>query len=93
MNEYTKIIVIALIMGGLFFGGGVLGTIAPIWKTQEIKDLDESINQLGKSICEEEYSMDYESYIDNTLRCKPFAESYDGIKVEVPKDTRGELKW
>ncbi len=45
----------------------------------------EYIEQLGQSICEEEYGMDFESYIDNTLRCKPFTETYDGIKVEVPK--------
>lgn len=45
----------------------------------------DDIEMLGQSICEEEYGMDFESYIDNTLRCKPFTESYDGIKVEVPK--------
>lgn len=43
------------------------------------------IEQLGQSICEEEYGMDYESYIDNTLKCKPIKETYDGIKVEIPK--------
>ncbi len=27
--------------------------------------------------------MDYESYYDGVLKCKPFKESYDGIKVEI----------
>ena len=41
------------------------------------------IEQLGKSICEEEYDLDFESYYDGVLKCKPFKESYDGIKVEI----------
>ena len=48
--------------------------------------------ELGKSICEEEYGMDYESYINEVLRCKPFKESYDGIQVEVPKGTNEKLR-
>ena len=43
------------------------------------------VEQLGKSICEEEYGMDFESYYEGVLRCKPFKETYDGIRVEVPK--------
>ncbi len=45
----------------------------------------EDTKQLGQSICEEEYGMDFESYINKVLKCKPFTESYDGIKVEIPK--------
>ena len=42
------------------------------------------IEQLGQSICEEEYGMDYESYYDEVLKCQPMKESYDGIKVQIP---------
>ena len=64
--------------------GLVLGMVIGIGIFVLCDDKD-AVEQLGKSICEEEYGMDFESYYDNTLRCKPFTESYDGIKVEVPK--------
>jgi len=44
-----------------------------------IKDTEE----LGQSICEEEYSMDFESYMRNELTCKDriVSGNYDGIKI------------
>lgn len=62
-----------------------LGVLFTLFIMVIFDDSDYRIEELGKSICEEEYGMDYESYYDGTLRCKPFTESYDGIKVEVPK--------
>ncbi len=40
--------------------------------------------ELGQSICEEEYGMDFESYYNEVLKCKPILEHYDGIKVQIP---------
>ena len=65
-------------------------TLGMSWGDMErytIHFLKPYLEELGKSICEEEYGMDYQSYYKGTLKCKPFTESYDGIKVEVPKDT------
>ena len=41
--------------------------------------------ELGQAICEEKYNMDYESYNDNLLECKPkeVIEPYDGIYITV----------
>ena len=41
------------------------------------------IKALGKSICEEEYEMDFESYKNKVLKCKLFTENYDGIRVDT----------
>ncbi len=74
-NKLLKFIfifgIICLILGGIF--------------GYNSHTYSKDVKQLGESICEEEYGMDYESYIDNTLKCKPFTESYDGIKIEIPK--------
>jgi len=78
MEDINVGLVIGVIAGLLF---GML-----IWSIIEDISEGKEIEQLGQSICEEEYGMDFESYIDNTLRCKPFTEEYDGIKVEVPKE-------
>jgi len=75
-DGYGFLIFISLtIVAIIFMIGMVVGNIGT----------NEYIEQLGQSICEEEYGMDFESYQDNTLRCKPVKEKYDGIKVEVPK--------
>ena len=50
------------------------------------------IKELGQSICEEEYGMDYESYYNDVLKCKPFKEKYDGIKVSLSKSQNYRLK-
>lgn len=39
--------------------------------------------ELGQSICEENYDMNFESYYDKVLTCKPKLESYDGIKIDI----------
>ncbi len=77
MEDWTKGLITGLVIA--FIIGILTGTF--ISENYYINRVEE----LGKSICEEEYGMDYESYFDKTLRCKPFKESYDGIQVEVPK--------
>ncbi len=49
--------------------------------------IDNDTIELAQSICEEEYNMDYESYDDGILKCKPKevkAEvQYDGIVIQI----------
>ncbi len=77
--DYTANQVIGFLLLGVFLGG-ILGGVM-FWDTNTEKTKEE----LGGSICEEEYNMEYESYHHRILKCKPFKESYDGIKVEVTK--------
>ncbi len=48
--------------------------------------------ELGQSICDQEYNMDYESYDDGELTCKPKEiakqKKYDGIVVNIKKGLR-----
>ena len=81
--EVEQGILLGIIIG-LIFGVVISGWVYG-WGNYDM------IEELGKSICEEEYGMDYESYYNDVLRCKPFTETYDGIKVEVPKPVK-ELK-
>ena len=83
-NSSTGVWVVLSFLIGILIGGA-FGTIVPMWDTGEIREL-------GQTICEEEYGMDFESYVDKTLRCKPFKESYDGLQVEIPKDTISKRK-
>ena len=45
------------------------------------------IKELGQSICEEEYDMDFKDYNDEGLKCKPKEIKnetfYDGIIVQI----------
>lgn len=45
------------------------------------------ISELGQTICEERFDMDYDSYNNGILECKhkPVVEEYDGIKIEINK--------
>ena len=61
-------VIIGMIISGIILGWG--GTA--------------EIEQLGQSICEEEYGMDFESYYNEILKCQPMKEQYDGIKVQIP---------
>ncbi|KKL17991.1 hypothetical protein LCGC14_2480000 [marine sediment metagenome] len=48
---------------------------------------DTRIQELGQAICEEEYNMDYKSYNNEELKCKPkeikHEKQYDGITIQV----------
>ena len=84
MEDKTFGLACGLTLGLIF--GMLIGTgFTEFYKNKEVKEL-------GKSICEEEYRMDFESYYKGTLKCKPFTESYDGIKVEMPKAQTTDLK-
>ena len=45
------------------------------------------IEQLAQSICDQEYNMDFDSYDDGELTCKPKViveqEQYDGIVINI----------
>ena len=47
----------------------------------------QSIEQLAQSICDQEYNMDYKSYDDGKLTCKPkeieYERQYDGIVIQI----------
>ncbi len=42
--------------------------------------------ELGQAICEEEYDLDFDSYYDKELRCKPKGTDYDGLRVKVREE-------
>ncbi len=50
-------------------------------------DTPESTIELAQSICDQEYNMDYDSYDNGVLKCKPkeaIAEvQYDGIVIQI----------
>ncbi len=45
------------------------------------------IGELAQSICDQEYNMDYDSYDDGEITCKPKViteqEQYDGIVINI----------
>ncbi len=58
----------------------VMGILAGV-----LGETNSDIKELGQSICEQEHDMDYESYSDKKLTCKPKVqvEKYDGIVIEI----------
>lgn len=75
MEDHDWLLVFGVFMLGIFFGV-ILGTTNPLWFTGDIKEL-------GFSICDQEYGMDFESYDNKELRCKPRGDSYDGIRIFI----------
>ncbi len=49
------------------------------------------IHELGNAICDQEYDMQFDSYDDKKLKCKPKLqeEPYDGIVIDI-SDRGGE---
>ena len=45
--------------------------------------IEESVDDLGSAICEEQFGMDYKRYYNGELTCKNnvVAEKYDGLKI------------
>lgn len=74
-KSFWRSFVLALILG-LFLGRGIIATVAN-------NKIDNIKQELGSAICNEEYNMDYEDYIDGKLYCKQGTETkvYDGINV------------
>ena len=73
-------------MDDVIFGillGCLLGILLGFVVAPLLIGFTKDVEQLGQAICEEEYGMDYESYIGKTLKCQPMKENYDGIRVEV----------
>ncbi len=48
------------------------------------------IDELGQSICHQEYGMDFEDYRFQTLTCKTTGSTYDGIKVKIGGQLKNE---
>lgn len=75
----SDILIIALLAA--IVGGFILGSIS-----YGVLDKTE-IQELGQSICDQEYRMDFDSYDDKELKCKPkeikAERQYDGIVVQI----------
>lgn len=63
-----------------FFGGVATGMILFMLG-------DTNVSELAQSICDQEFNMDFDTYDDGTLKCKPKdvrAEvQYDGIVIQI----------
>lgn len=69
----------------ILIGGCLLGIVIGLlfgFIIYEIVDGNQ-VEELGGSICGEEYNMSFESYSNKVLKCKPRVLEYDGISVEV----------
>ena len=75
MEDLVLGVIIGIIFG-IFFGVISIGVV-----------LDNDISELGQSICDQEYDMDYQSYSDGKLKCKPKEikeeVQYDGIVIQI----------
>ena len=75
MEDYDWWLVLA------FFGLGILVGL-PVWGWD-----NNDAEQLGQSICDQEYDMDYKSYYNKELKCKPKVikeeVEYDGIVIQI----------
>ena len=76
MGDDIPLFVLGLVIGLVFM-------LLVFWS--EIVISPNNVRELGKSICEEEHHMDFKSYSDGVLECKPAPEEekYDGIKVRI----------
>lgn len=70
------------VIGYIWLVGFILVSILAIYG---LNDYSNNIEQLAQSICDQEYDMDYDSYSNKELKCKPREqkESYDRIVVEI----------
>ena len=65
--------------------GGMI--VAVLFTSFVIPSYDDDIEELGQSICEEEFDMDFNYYDNKELKCKPKIIKnetiYDGIVVSI----------
>ena len=63
----------------------MMGVLAVGIVVDFVWDMDGQIRELGQSICDQEYDMDYESYNNGVLKCKNKEEvvEYDGIEILI----------
>ena len=75
----------------LFFVGMFVGAVFVVILLGMTGQFDRD-NELGGAICEEEYNMNFDSYDNGVLKCKPKevkAEvQYDGIVIQI-----GDGRW
>ena len=72
---------------GVWIGGVIVFLIMGVIMVVITDNIYEERNDLAQSICDQEYDMDYESYDDGELTCKPKViveqEQYDGIVINI----------
>ncbi len=70
--------------GDLFMGFGIGLFIASMLF---ISEFNNDGQELGQAICDQEYNMDYKSYDNQELKCKPKEikkeKVYDGIIIQI----------
>ncbi len=71
-----------------FFLGVVVGIVI-IVLIRGFNGQFDADNELGQSICDQEYGMDYKDYNNKELECKPKITAnqtiYDGITIKILK--------
>ncbi len=79
MNEFWEGMISGLIIGVFLFGIGIGTYVSDV--------MYDNISELGQSICDQEYDMDYDNYYDSELTCKPKEikeeVQYDGIIIQI----------
>ena len=74
---------------GVWIGGVIVFLIMGVIMVVITDNIYEERNDLAQSICDQEYNMDYDSYDNGVLKCKPkevrVEVQYDGIIVEIGK--------
>ncbi len=77
MDDIIDLIILGAVAIGMMFVGE--------WIYEY--DDDREIEELGQSICDQEYDMDFESYNNNNLYCKNKVIAnetiYDGITIKI----------
>ena len=79
-KEYTNRNIIFIVVMSSFAAFMITGSIlSSIYDNK----LTRNLSDLGGAICEEEYGMEFDSYIDGKLYCKASTETkkYDGLIV------------
>ena len=83
MKEHDRI---AISMVSYLLLGFILG-ITMGWALFSGTYSDGDTKDLGNTICDQEYNMDFDSYDDKELKCKPkeikAEKQYDGITVQI----------
>ena len=72
--------------GWYWFIAFVIMTIVAIFASSMVEN-NQDAKDLGNAICDQEYKMDFDSYDDKELKCKPkeikAEKQYDGITVQI----------
>jgi len=82
MNDFDQGVVVGIIFSIIIAMIAIFFLVIP--QNNIAKD---KVQELGQSICDQEYHMDFDSYQDKQLKCKPkeikAQVQYDGIVVQI----------